>query len=188
MVFYDGYMNVRNKLSDADKAFPDSLHKKIMSNLDKIRRLAYEKDDYLFEIRANLENFEDGLTEIFYLAYSESKKISGIDLDENMKRVLGTKCNRFLNDLAKSIEQYETDYKEKMPIDIVDMVVRIKKSLRHDFDIIVDENENLGPIDITCIDSDAILDMYEKVKKMRKGKKKEAEEAKLTRMYEIYKS
>jgi hypothetical protein len=186
MVFYDEYLKVRGKLKDADDAFPPALHEKIMNNLKKIRRLSYEKDDYLFEIRANLDNFEDGLTEIFYLAYSDSETITGINLDADVKKSLARKGSLFLADLDKTIAQYEEDYKESVPKDITEKIKKIKSSLRKDFEIIVDEHENIGPIHFTCIDSDTILDMYEKVKKMRKGKKKEAEQAKLDRMYEIY--
>jgi uncharacterized protein YozE (UPF0346 family) len=186
MVFYEGYLDVRNKLKDADEAFPASLHQKIMDNLKKIRKLAYEQDDYLYEMRTNLESFEDGLTEIFYLAYNDGKSLTGIDLDDDIKRSLSRKCNRFLSDLEKTVAQYEQDFKEKIPNDINEQVARIKKSLRKDFGIIVDELENLGPVEFEVIDADAILDQYQKVKKMRKSKKKEAEQAILERMYEIY--
>jgi hypothetical protein len=187
MVFYDGYLDVRNRLKDDDEdVFPAALHEKIMNNLKKIRRLAYEKDDYIFEIRENLANFEDGLTEIFYIAYSTSKTIADIDLDKDIKKSLTKKCRLFLRDLDATISQFEEDYKEPIPKDISEIASRIKKSLRKDFEIIIDEQENIGPIHITCIDSDAILDMHEKIKKMRKSKKKEAEQAKLNRMFEIY--
>ncbi len=186
MTFYDHYLVVRDKLKETNEVFPQVIHDKIMENLKKIRKLAYEKDDYLFEIRTNLENFEDNLTEIFYLAYNENKTSTGINLDEDIKRSIAKKSGAFLADLDKTIHQYEQDFKEAVPKDIKEKTQKIKQSLRKDFGIIVDEQENIGPIEITCIDSDAILDMYEKIKKMRKSKKKDAEQAKLNRMYEIY--
>lgn len=186
LIFYEEYLEVRSRIKNANDVFPKTLHDKIMSNLQKIKKLAYEKDDYIYEIRTNLDVFEMGLTEIFYVAYNDSKEVQGVELEEDIKKTLAKKSMAFLKDLDKSIEQYEKDYKEPIPKDVIEKMLQIKKSLRKDFGIIVDEDENIGPISITFIDSDMILDMYEKIKKMRKGKKKEAEETKLARMYEIY--
>jgi len=186
MVFYEGYLDVRGRVGDADDVFPKALHEKIMKNLEKIRRLAYIQDDYLFEMRTNLDYFEDSLMEIFYLAYNETKSKLGSELDEKAKKSLTKKSKAFLSDLAKTIAQYRKDFKEDVPKDIPQKAESIKTCLKRDFGIIIDEYENLGPVVIICVDSDAILDMYEKIKKMRKGKPRDAEQAKLDRMYEIY--
>jgi hypothetical protein len=186
MVFFDNYLDVRNRMKDDATIFPESLHNKIVSNMNKIRKLAYEQDDYLFEITENVERFIDGLTEILYMAASIGGKITGIELDEDVKNTLTKKSISFLADLARTIAQYEKDYSTEVPKHISEQIATIKRILKKDFKIVVDEQDDLGPVEIHTIDSDMLLDMHEKISKMRKGKKKDEEQKKLNRMHEIY--
>jgi len=185
LVFYENYLNVRSNMENV-KEIPLSLHEKIVRNLEKIRSMTYEKDDYVYEMVCNLENFEDCLTEIFYITATINKSEHTYEMAPDIKRSLQKKCESFFKDVTNTISKYEKDFNEKVPLSVTKKIEEIKKTLRNDFRVLLDGEGNLGPIEVKCVDEDLLLDMYEKIKKMPDSAEKQIEKAKFERMKEIY--
>ncbi len=179
--FYDFFAEINNfRHNNIDEfILPDDIEQ-LLEKINTEFKIKNFKDDK----KAWLDHIEDGVVRLMNLCDTIPDNI-----DNKGKRIIKDSVERHYRQLEKNIDYYEKKLNEKFDPDDKQEMKNCVKKLKEDYNIYVKTKEDLdlGPLNITFVDFDSALDLYEQIKICKHWKRKQNLQKQLDKMIEILK-